>query len=316
MYRPRALARWLTRARLRQAQRRLDHRSVRRTILYLWRPEFDYGLDVVPHDLSCYHIDDEYTFSEIEQPLSASERQLITRVDQVIIHSPALLEKKGHLNPHTTLVPNGVDFAAYAASAPEPSDLRDIPHPRIGYVGVIKVQLDFALIASLATRHPEWSFVFVGPMHVEGEAVASLARQPNVHFLGGKPIGELPGYTQHLDVCAMYYALNDYTKFIYPLKLHEYLATGRPVIGTPIRSLQDFHHVISLARSTDEWSAAIQRALDPAVTTPAAVAARRSIAQEHDWDRLVATIARTLCKRLGPDELERFDALSRDSLAR
>jgi glycosyltransferase involved in cell wall biosynthesis len=296
---------------MRQAKRLLEDRGARRTILYLWRPNLEFGLDAVPHDLSCFHIDDEYTFSNVELPLSEQERRVVTRVDQVIIHSPALLEKKGHLNPHTAHVPNGVDYAAYSAPTVEPDDLRAIPHPRIGYVGVIKTQLDLPLVARLAARHPTWSFVFVGPVHVQGEVVEALVRLHNVHFLGAKPVSALPAYTQHVDVCMMCYAVNDYTKYIYPLKLHEYLATGRPVVGTPIRSLQGFSDVVTLASSTDEWSQALQQALAPEATAPAITTARRRVAQEHDWDRLVTIIARTFCERLGPRELKRFSAIPR-----
>jgi len=147
-------------------------------------------------------------------------------------------------------------------------------------------------------------------MHVEGEAVASLARQPNVHFLGGKRIGELPGYTQHLDVCAMYYALNDYTKFIYPLKLHEYLATGRPVhrhadtlaAGLPPRDLPRTLHRRMVRGDTARPG---PRRQPPRAGPSRHVGPSPRSTIGTDSSR---TIARTLCKRLGPDELERFDA--------
>jgi hypothetical protein len=103
--------------------------------------------------------------------------------------------------------------------------------------------------------------------------------------------------------------VNDYTKFIYPLKLHEYLASGRPVVGSPICSLQEFSHIIRLARTTDEWSQALQDSLAPAADSAAQIEARRSIACQHDWNRLVALIARTLCAKLGPDYLERFEKI-------
>jgi hypothetical protein len=102
------------------------------------------------------------------------------------------------------------------------------------------------------------------------------------------------------------YEINGYTKFIYPLKLHEYLASGRPVVGSPIRSLQDFAHIIRLARTTDEWSQAIQDSLSPAACSAEHVEVRRRVARRHDWDRLVALLAQTLCSRLGPAYLERF----------
>jgi hypothetical protein len=122
---------------------------------------------------------------------------------------------------------------------------------------------------------------------------------PNVYILGPKPIQELPAYTQHLDVCMLCYEVNDYTKFIYPLKLHEYLASGRPVVGSPIDSLHDFADVVRLARTPADWSLALSESLTPSALVASEIERRQSIAREHDWDRLVARIATTLAGRLG-----------------
>jgi glycosyltransferase involved in cell wall biosynthesis len=310
LYKPQAVARLFDRLRLAGAAQRLRRRGCDRIVLYLWRPDFAPAMDLMPYDFSCYHIDDEYTFSETEKPIETREERLIRRADQIIIHSPALLEKKGHLNPHTMFVPNGVDYAAYATPRPEPADLRDIPHPRVGYTGMIKKQMDLPLLLALAKRHPGWSFVFVGPRgNVAGQesVVGELERLPNVHFLGGRPIAELPAYVQHFDAGMLCYVVNDYTKFIYPLKMHEYLATGRPVVGSPIRTLQDFTHIIALANGVDEWSRALTAALEPSSLSPENVHARRQVARSFDWGRHAATIARAFCERLGTERAISFD---------
>ena len=314
---------WTLRQRLGRAERILRSRGCAKIVLYLWRPDYEPALDLVQHDLSCYHIDDEYTFSPVEQPISDRERRLIARASQVFVHSSALQEKKGTLNPNTALVPNGADFDGYATPQPEPEDLRSIPHPRIGYVGRIKNQLDLRLLAALAARHPQWSFVFVGPCVSLKEArawVEQLMGMPNVYFLGEKNVGELPAYTQHLDVCTMCYLLNDYTKFIYPLKLHEYLAAGRPVVATPIRSLQEFAGVIEMATTEAEWSLSLEKSLSAEAQSPGRARARQEVARRYDWNHLVHVIARAMCDGLGPSYVGRLDEVaptaSRSSTAR
>ena len=307
LYRPEWVATRFYEQRLKNARKMLLARGCKKIILYVWRPEFEPALRMIPHDASCYHIDDEYSFSEIEVALDPAEIRLMKEVDQVFIHSPGLLEKKGAINPRTVFVPNGCDYQAYSQLQPEPPDLARIPHPRIGYTGRIKRQLDWGLITGLATKHPQWSFVFVGPVTQDpevAEAVRTLSNRPNVHFLGYKSTEQLAAYPQHFDVCIMPYRLNDYTRYIYPLKLHEYLASGRPAVGSPVLSLMKFGHLVRLARTADEWSSAIQDCLNPASTTT--VTERQSVAQRHDWDSLVKIIALTICERLGDQWLQKI----------
>ncbi len=309
LYRPAIAADWVLRQRLAAACRQLRARGCRRILAYLWRPEFGAALQSGLFDLSCYHIDDEYSFTEHDQPIPQAERRILETVDQVIIHSPALMEKKGHLNPRTIQVPNGVDFARFAGPVAEPPDLARIPHPRIGYVGVIKVQLDLEMIDRLAAAHPGYSFVLVGPLGFLGDKtrfIDSLRQRPNVHFLGHKAVEELPGYTRHMDVAMLCYSLTDYTNFIYPLKIHESFASGVPVVATPIRSLQGFAELIQFATGQEEWSAGLARALAMPVEDPAWQAPRREVAARHDWNLLVNRIARALAERAGAAYLARL----------
>ena len=258
------------------------------------------GAAARPHNLSCYHIDDEYSFSPSKVEVQAGEIALLRRVGQVFIHSGTMLEAKGAINPNTAYLPNGVDYATYSAIADEPADLARIPRPRIGYAGWLKPQLDWELLVTLAKRHPSWSFVFVGPQLPRPEVEPSIERLRtlgNAHFLGSKPTAMLHAYTQHFDVCLMPYEINWYTQFIYPVKVHEYLATGNAVVAAMLPNLVEFHEVVMLARSTDEWSGAIERGL--ATRGDAAlVQARRAVAQRHDWSVLAGRAVSILEARL------------------
>jgi glycosyltransferase involved in cell wall biosynthesis len=301
-FRPRWLARRTAAARLRRARDVLMKRGCTRVVLYVWRPTFADSLDLVQADLSCYHIDDEYSFSPQELATSDTEEQLLRRVDQVIIHSEKLLEKKGKFSSHRALVPNGVDYNAYASSQPEPLDLANIPHPRIGYTGQLKRQVNWDLMAELVATHPEWSFVFVGPVspHPELRAIFdALSRHANVHFLGAKSAQALAAYPQHFDVCLMPYVMDDYTRYIYPLKLHEYLASGTPTVGSPIPALKEFAGIVALADTPEGWSGAIAEALEPPARSAAQRAVRQGVARRFDWDALVGRIAGILAARLG-----------------
>ena len=169
-------------------------------------------------------------------------------------------------------------------------------------MGSIKKQLDWPLLLDLTKRHTNWSFVFVGHLNHLQEitvSVEELKRRSNVYFLGGKSVKEISAYPKYFDACTMPYRTDDYTKYIYPLKLHDYLATGRPTIGSHIRSLLDYTDVVSLVDTPEEWSAAISDALKPEANTEEKRAKRKEVAKRHDWNLVVQNIAEKIAQRLG-----------------
>ena len=313
IHRPAWLHRRLFATRLRRAWQQLRRRGAQATVLHLWHYQFEAALQAGGHDVSLYHIDDEYSFTPDPPPMPPAERRVIAAVDQVFAISPGLMERKSGINPRLTFAPEGVDYALYSTPVPEPADIARIPHPRIGYTGTLKVQLDWRLLGDLARRHTDWSFVFVGPKVLSAEAatvVEEMERMPNVHLLGHKTVKDLAAYPQHFDVCTMPYLVDGYTNNIYPLKLHEYLASGKPVVGAPIRSLRDFDKVLTLASSLDEWSEALKISLGAHALSADAIATRQAVARQYDWSELTYDIARAVCERLGPAYLARLTKLA------
>ena len=96
----------------------------------------------------------------------------------------------------------------------EAGDQADLPHPRLGYFGVIDERLDTQLIEAMADARPEWSLVLVGP--VVKIDPATLPRRPNIRYFGQRPYKQLPAYLKGWDVCLLPFARNQSTKFISP----------------------------------------------------------------------------------------------------
>src|SRR5215831_18119395 len=161
---PRLVRSALYRRRVSRGARWLRELGCARIELQIWNPEFAEATEWLPRASTSYHIDDEFSWATERQPMSAVERALIERVDRVYVTSPGLLESKGGINPNTVFSANGVDYNAFSRPAAEPEDLARLPRPRVGYVGVIKEQIDFDLLAALAANHASWSFVLVGPV--------------------------------------------------------------------------------------------------------------------------------------------------------
>lgn len=296
LYRPKVAAALLERIRLRRARKMLKSMGCTHVILSIWHPRFSDDVNLIPHLVSLFHVDDDYSFSDEERELDPAERRLLEGADQVFVHSNTLLERNKPHARRIALSPNGVDCELYSAATDEPSDLANIPRPRIGYTGYIKQQINWDMMLALAQRHKGWSFVFVGRRSPHPEISAILDKLdalPNVYFLGEKTTADLARYPQHFDVCMMPYRINRYTKYINPLKLNEYRATGRPSVGAAIPSLASAAGV-AVATSTGEWSTAIAEALDPALNTPEIIAERQSLAMAFDWNTIVATMVTTI----------------------
>jgi glycosyltransferase involved in cell wall biosynthesis len=300
LYRPYSLSRWAARRRLARARAWLLALGCERIVLSVWNPQFSMAFENVQHDVGLYHVDDEYSFSDVETPVSEAEHRLLANADQVFVHSNELLEKRGQYAKRVTFTPNGVDYQLYSTRGEEPVDLRDIPHPRIGYTGYIKRQIDWELVHQLASRHPEWSFVLVGarsPHPDIDEVLGRLDALPNVYSLGDKTTTELAAYPAHFDVCVMPYRVSAYTRYINPLKLQEYLAAGRPCIGPPLPALQGVPEVM-LASTLEEWEHAITHALGPDANSAERVMARQALARTKDWGGIVKRIADVIDERV------------------
>ena len=190
--------------------------------------------------------------------------------------------------------------------------MKEIPHPRIGYVGYIKGQIDLGLLLELSRNLKTFSFVLVGPIKQNSMSeeqihiIDNLKLAPNVYFLGTKSISDLPGYVQHVNICMLPYEINSYTNYIFPLKLYEYLAAGKPVIGSPIRSLIDLKDLIILAKSFDEWLKYIKLMLHPDYDSNELVLKRKKIAEKFDWNCITSEIAELFCKGLGKEYHKKF----------
>ncbi len=198
------------------------------------------------------------------------EKVLCTSVDQVFVTSPKIEESLRNYSKRITYHSNVCDFDHFHKALTKykdftPGDLIDIPRPRIGFIGALSsYKIDFELIADLAKRNPQWSFVFIGPKS-EGEPNTKtdlLDHISNIYLLGYRPYQVLPKYCAGFDLAWLPLKINNYTQSMFPMKFFEYLAAGLPVVASEINSLTNFKKVAYLcAPSFSSFEKAIIDAL-------------------------------------------------------
>ncbi len=233
-----------------------------------------------------YHCVDNYgATSSGAKAIERSERELLRRADLVFATSAALQTYAERYRPVAHRFPMGVDFDLFrsGASEPPPADVAAIPRPRAVYVGGLRRYVDFDLIDELARRMPDTHFCLIGPRQTP--EVDRLGGRPNIHMLGVRPHGALPAYIASCDVAIAPYRVMPYTMSVYPQKLTEYLATGKPVVATPLPDLVEFERTspgtLELAFGADAFEAAIRRALSQ--DDEAARSRRITAARQNDW---------------------------------
>jgi UDP-galactopyranose mutase len=238
-------------------------------------------------------------FAGASDELHALETELLARADIVLTGGASLFDAKRPRHHNVYLFPSSVDVPHFAQARhpiADPSDQAEIPHPRLGYFGVLDERLDLALIDGVARERPEWHLVFVGPVAKIDET--QLPRRANIHYLGMKDYADLPRYLAGWDVALLPFAHNSATRFISPTKTPEYLAAGRPVVSTGIRDVVRPYGERGLVRIADDvpdFVAALTAALnDPAEDRClAADAFLEGMSWDTTWRRMSDAIDQT-----------------------
>ena len=210
-------------------------------------------------------MDELSAFKGADSNLPALEKQLFRQVDLVFTGGQTLYEAKRGQHPAVYAFPSSIDashFGKARTAVNDPEDQAHIPHPRLGFFGVIDERFDVELLDAVAAQRPDWNFVIIGPVVKIDPGM--LPKHSNIHYLGGKKYEELPDYLAGWDVALLLFARNESTRFISPTKTPEYLAAGKPVISTSIRDVVRPYGEMKLVEITDtaeEFIAAAEKLL-------------------------------------------------------
>lgn len=213
--------------------------------------------------LTVYDCMDELSaFADAPSAMSRNEHELFEAAALVFTGGASLFESKRKQHACVYLYPSSVDvshFTAARSEQPDPADQRLVPHPRIGYAGVIDERMDLNLLRDIALLRPEWQLVLLGP--VVKVDPGSLPQAPNIHYLGMKSYTDLPAYFSHWEIGMLPFARNQSTRYISPTKTPEYLAAGLKVISTPIQDVVKPYGdlgLVGIAHSSEEFVATAQ----------------------------------------------------------
>ena len=279
--------RWLAR----QLLPLLEHPSRAVAWIRYPAPELVALVDDMQPRLVVYEAVDEHAESpglppRLRRLVAGAESELLERAGLVFAWSEPIRARLAARHANVVLAPAAVDLAAFAEGESQSRTA--------GYLGSIDGRFDAELVAGLAERLPDWRIVLAGPA-VDAAAARRLAGLPNVELPGAVDPQEVPSLLVRMSVCLMPYRVNDFTTTLFPVKLVEYLAAGRPIVSTPIAAVRDFADVVAVQADADGFARAIEQAPD----SPDDRARRRGRAAAYGWDRRIAEMEQALRAALG-----------------
>jgi len=224
--------------------------------VWSFAPDVPFLVGRLNEECFVYYCVDDYTQFEgfDTQRIAQAESELLQCADVVVTSSEPLWECKRQQREDAVLLRHGVDYEHFAQawrSPPaRPESLRGLLGPIFGYFGLIHHWVDVDLLAAVARRRPDWSFVLIGDCKVDVTAVRRLS---NVRLIGRRPYNELPAYCAAFDAALMLFRQNAMTRCVNPIKMYEYLAAGLPIVSTPLPEANRYSQAIRFADSPEAF---------------------------------------------------------------
>jgi glycosyltransferase involved in cell wall biosynthesis len=279
-----------------------------RPILWIAIPTAADMIGEFDEQLVIYQVSDKYDANLMDHATELGtirrlHERAIDNADIVLYSGHKLLAEADRALERSFLVEQAVDFDHWsqvgAGDMGVAAAVTRISRPRLGYFGAIEPWLiDQDLIKCAARERPDWQWIFIGNKS-RGVEIEDL---PNTHFLPPVPYQQLPHYAAGFDVCVLPWdTAHSFTSYGSAIKVREYLATGLPVVISPLPEYESMGHVLRIARSNDDWFRLVEESLNE--KDPAAARARQSAVSSGTWDAraefVSGLIESTLVKRNG-----------------
>jgi glycosyltransferase involved in cell wall biosynthesis len=227
--------------------------------------------------------------------MQAMDELQVRRVDRAVTVSQTLRDRIAGLGRQADLLTHGTDLEHWRDHRPPDQEIPKGPNftlalymPRLTrpvflFWGLIDQRLDTNFcLALLGNENPaaEGTLVLVGP---EQSADPTLRSHRGIWRTGPKSYNDLPAIAAAADVLVMPYRDMDVTRAMQPLKLKEYLATGKPVVVRDLPANREWADACDLAADAETFARLAHERAASGLATEQAEARKRL--RDESWER-------------------------------
>ena len=250
-------------------------------------------LDYFKNQVKVYHVSDLFCHDGYVSNSNVQidrEKKVTKAADVIICVSKELCSLKKQDYQNVRYLPHGVDFDLFHHVANGPvvvEEVRNIQRPIAGYFGTLTGSNDISLWEYCAEQLPDVSFVLAG--RVTGGDYSRLQAMKNVYMPGYVPYEKIPALCASFNVCMLNWKMSPWIRSCNPLKMFEYMASGKPIVSVAIQEAEQYNDMISIASDKEEFCRLLRWELD--YDTPEREQRRVQIAREHDWQKKVSALS-------------------------
>lgn len=224
-------------------------------------------LDYIPYDKLIYeYIDDISLFYYYTEELKEKHYQLIQNADLTVCTARVLYDEAKAIAKKAILSPNAGDYDFFYNNRNctiEPTLVSKIKKYNcvLGYYGCLASWFDYDLVINVAKSKPDWCFVLVGYCF---DGTISRLREvdlPNIIIYPAQPYRNLPSFVAGFDIQTIPFVINDITKATSPVKLFEYMASGKPILTSQLPECTQYASVMTY-NDEDDFVDKVQQLLD------------------------------------------------------
>lgn len=250
----------------------------------------------ITHDILLADLVDDV----LERTIDVSKKQksircytdLLPRCNWIFSTSRGMNEKyRAYASQNIEYLPNGVDVDSYSLEKGPIGKNSENGRKIAGYVGNFNETIDEELLEHAIASCPHVDFAMIG--HTKSakyaDMIANLCKTyNNIHYLGRCSYLDVPAYMNSFDVLISFKKADFTTVGNDSMKIYEYLATGKPVVTTPVSPAGQFSDLLYIASDKRQYVEYLKKALEE--DAPALREKRKRAAASNSWSQRVDVI--------------------------